>query len=311
MRILVTGAAGFVGSNLVTSLLSEGNTVNCLDALLESTYSAETKIKRWESLSKLDGASMHKLDLRHGALDPALEGVDAVIHSAAIPGLSLSWENFELYSSCNLSGTEKLVKAILRNERNIPLIQISTSSVYGAIATGDENSILRPVSPYGVTKLAAEKIVEAYASNFDLRYSILRYFSIYGPGQRTDMAYSKFIYAIANDLPITVFGSGLQTRTNTFISDCVDATTQIAKREHRNEIYNLSGVEKVNVLQVISILEEIFKKKAILQHAPGRPGDQFETEGNIDKLREEIQYHPKIGIREGLQLQVEEFLSGI
>jgi nucleoside-diphosphate-sugar epimerase len=182
-----------------------------------------------------------------------LEEVDVVIHAAAMPGLMLSWDNLELYSSCNILGTQRLVEGILKVNEKIKLTNISTSSVYGKIASGDETSILKPSSPYGVTKLAAEKIIEAYAENYKLEYTTLRYFSVFGPGQRADMAYSKFIHAIENELPLTVYGDGLQTRTNTYVSDCVEATIQISSQTYSNEIFNLSGEEKINVLEVIAI----------------------------------------------------------
>ena len=308
MRYLVTGAAGFVGSHLVKSLVAQGHKVNCLDGLLESTYGREIKERQWQILSALDGTSMHQLDLRYDDVTEALDGVNIVVHAAAMPGLMLSWDKFEMYSSCNVLGTQRLIDTILKTDKKICLTHISTSSVYGNIATGDETSILRPASPYGVTKLAAEKLIEAYSANFGLRYTTLRYFSIFGPGQRPDMAYSKFINAIAKKLPITVYGTGLQTRTNTFITDCVNATIEISKRDPIHEIYNFSGNEKINVLEVIAILEDLIGEKAIVEFGPPRPGDQFATEGKFEKLENEISYSPKIGIREGLALQYQDFL---
>jgi len=309
MKFVVTGAAGFVGHNLVKSLIKDGHIVACIDALIDTTYSARIKKKRWEELRKLNGTEMFQLDLRFDNLHEPLSEGDVLIHAAAVPGLLLSWENFDLYASCNLTATQKLVESLLETNPLMNFVHISTSSVYGLIADGDETSVLNPVSPYGVTKLSAEKIIQAYAANYALRFTILRYFSIYGPDQRSDMAYGRFIESIYYGRPITIFGDGLQSRTNTFISDCVNATIQMSMIESENEIYNLSGKSQVNVLEVIEILEGLLQKKATLEFKPARPGDQISTSGRIEKIKNRIGYEPKISIHEGLRMQVEKFLN--
>jgi len=309
MKFAVTGAAGFVGYNLVKTLLRGGHSVACIDALIDTTYSAETKKIRWQELQGLDGTEMFHVDLRFDDLYLPLLDRDILIHAAAIPGLSLSWENFELYASCNLTATQRLVRAVIETNPKMKFIHISTSSVYGSTAISDENSTLNPVSPYGVTKLAAEKILQAYSANYELNFAILRYFSIYGPGQRPDMAYSKFIESIDQGRAISVFGDGLQTRTNTFISDCVDATINLSLKEPMNEIYNLSGTSKINVLEVIEILEGLLQKKAVIEFKPPRPGDQIATYGNIQRITDYVGYQPKVNIIQGLKLQVESYLN--
>lgn len=309
MKFVVTGAAGFVGYNLVRTLLNDGHRVSCIDALIDTTYSAKIKELRWQELKKLNGTEMFHLDLRFDNLhQPLLQG-DVVIHAAAVPGLLLSWENFELYASCNLTATQKLVESVLKTNPTMNFVHISTSSVYGLIADGDEASQLNPISPYGVTKLAAEKIIQAYAANHALSFTMLRYFSIYGPDQRPDMAYGRFIESIYHGRPITIYGDGLQLRTNTYITDCVNATIQISMVQSENEVYNLSGLSQINVLGVVEILEGLLGKKAILEFKPPRPGDQIATAGRIEKIKNRIGYEPKINIHEGLKLQVEKFLN--
>jgi nucleoside-diphosphate-sugar epimerase len=188
-------------------------------------------------------------------------------------------------------------------------VHISTSSVYGRVATGDESSPTIPYSPYGVTKLAAENLIRAFADNSCLDFNILRYFSVYGPDQRPDMAYSRFISAIYNDETINLYGDGTQSRTNTYISDCITATVMTIEAGLTNTIYNIAGLDEVNILTVISILEEILGKKAKVNLLPGRTGDQLITKGNIDKLNKDTGFEPQIGIRQGLENQVNHFLQ--
>ena len=157
------------------------------------------------------------------ALEPIVAGADVVVNEAATPGLVLSWADFERYQSCNLSAVKRLVEACIAE--GVPhLVQASTSSVYGAEATGDEMSQTLPVSPYGVTKLAAEHLLRAHTLDHEIGLTVLRYFSIYGPRQRPDMAYRIFCERLLRGEPLTVYGDGGQTRSNTYVSDCVAAT---------------------------------------------------------------------------------------
>jgi len=154
-------------------------------------------------------------------------------------------------------------------------------------------------------------LVRAFADNTSLDFNILRYFSIYGPGQRSDMAYSKFISAIYHDEIINLYGDGKQSRTNTYISDCINATLMIIENGTSNAIYNVSGSEAVDMLKVISILEEIIGKKARINLMPGRIGDQLTTKGNIKKLISDTGFEPAVGVHQGLKNQVDYFLDSI
>ena len=311
MKIVVTGAAGFIGANLVKSLATKGHEIIGIDALIDTTYSKEIKVKRWESLREIPKIELVHHDLREGNVTSLLDGADLIFHLAAMPGLVDSWTNFDLYSSCNITSTQKLLAALVGLGSRPKFVHISTSSVYGEIADGNEETSTKPFSPYGVTKLAAENLVRAYASNSNFDFSILRYFSVYGPEQRPDMAYSKFISSIYFGQEIKLHGDGKQSRTNTYISDCIEATIAVAEHGSSGGTYNIAGTDEIDMLSVILTLENIMKKKAQLKFFPVREGDQLITRGNIEKLKKETGYIPKIGIFEGLQNQVKSFYDSM
>lgn len=209
-HILVTGAAGFIGSHLCEALLDAGHRVRGLDCFTDY-YSRDQKEANLVLARERDGFELVDADLRTDDLGPALDGIDVVINEAVTPGLALSWDNFEQYESCNVYAVTRLIKAC--QEATVTrFVQASTSSVYGAQATGAEDQVTRPISPYGVTKLAAEQLLLAYNHAFSFPVVVLRYFSIYGPRQRPDMAYRIFCEKLLRDQPLEVFGDGLQSR---------------------------------------------------------------------------------------------------
>jgi nucleoside-diphosphate-sugar epimerase len=310
MKCLVTGGAGFIGSHLVTKLLNLGHDVTVVDALLESTYSAEIKQERFMHLANLHNPRLKLIqkDIRFEPIIEEIESCDVIFNLAAMPGLALSWKEFDLYLGCNVTLVERIIQAIqLVGGRR--LIHISTSSVYGRFATGDENTPLEPFSPYGVTKASAEMLLRGYKDNFDLDVTVLRYFSVYGPGQRPDMAYAKFIKAIIDGAAISIFGDGGQMRTNTFVSDCVDGTIAALSTGKSGEIYNIAGIEEYSVLESISIIEEILKKKANVQFVGKVPGDQQITRGVITKAQRDFGFAPTTTLKSGLEKQVSAFLN--
>ena len=284
--VLVTGAAGFIGSRLVEFLDLLGAKIIAVDGLLETTYSAEEKIQRWQLLkSKLSSnVEFVEMDLRNSADVQTLPRVEIIFNLAAMPGLEKSWQDFEMYLSCNVTVTNNLIEYSKLNQVK-RFVQASTSSVYGTFATGDENSMLRPTSPYGVTKLAAENLLLAHAQNFGLPYSILRYFSVFGPQQRADMAFSIFANLIARDLEITIFGDGSQSRSNTYVDDVVISTI-IAGYEpgFQNEIFNVCGNSELSVSEAVQIIGNALKKMPKIKYGPERFGDQQKTRGDNSKL---------------------------
>jgi nucleoside-diphosphate-sugar epimerase len=303
-RCLVTGAAGFIGSHLCEALLARGHVVAGLDAFIPY-YPRAAKEQNLAGLRATPGFTLHEADLRTADLAPLLAGCDVVFHLAAMPGLMKSWSEFSLYETCNIAGTQRLLEAA----RAAPLkqfIHISTSSVYGKEATQGEDAPQQPFSPYGITKLAAENLCRAYAANFGLPFTILRYFSVYGPRQRPDMGYHKLINDLFRGETFTLFGDGEQTRSNTYVADAVAAT--ILAMEQRDaalgETFNVGGGEVVSLNRVIALLEELTGRKAKLERQPPRPGDQRHTAANIAKARRVLGYNPATRLVEGLRAQV-------
>jgi UDP-glucuronate 4-epimerase len=304
MRILVTGGAGFIGSHLSEKLQEVGHEVTALDSLSDFLYPSKIKEQNVQILQS-KGIKFIHADLSFSNLEPIVKNQDVVINQAAIPGLAKSWSNIKEYTDSNVIGLGKLLDACIRT-KTFKFIQISTSSVYGLKATGKEDSEKLPVSPYGVTKLAAENLAKAYAMNFGLNVTILRYYSVYGPRQRPDMAYNRFINAILNGTKIQVFGDGMQTRTNTFVSDVVDATisSMNLKKGPEEHVFNISGNESYSMQEIIHKIEMIVGKPAKIEYAPRVYGDQDQTLGDISMARKHLNWTPKVQINEGLEAQV-------
>ncbi|MGA7732348.1 MAG: NAD-dependent epimerase/dehydratase family protein [Chloroflexia bacterium] len=303
MRALVTGAAGFIGSHLCETLLTEGHEVVGLDAFIPY-YPRAVKESNLAPFRDHPNFTFHELDLRTGDLSPALEGVDTVFHLAAMGGLLLSWVRFDVYMTCNIQATQRLLEAVRQAGSIRQFIYASTSSIYGSDVTGPETTMPRPVSPYGITKLAAEHLVQTYDRQFDLPSTILRYFSVYGPRQRPDMGYYIFIDSILHARPITVFGDGNQLRGNTYVTDVARATLLSHLNFERGAIYNLGGSEEISANQVISLLEKITGNHADVRYAPPRPGEQSRTLADTSLARERLGFVPQVSLLDGLTSQV-------
>jgi len=301
MKCLVTGAAGFIGSHLCERLLKDGHSVVGLDAFIPY-YPRSIKEGYLRSAMQHAAFTHHELDLRSDPLDAPLRDVEVVFHLAAMAGLIKSWTEFDLYASCNITGTQRLLEAIRRQGRIKRFINVSTSSVYGRFGSGDEALPTRPSSPYGVTKLAAEHLCHAFAE-FGLPAVVLRYFSVYGPRQRPDMGYYRFIHALLTGETINVFGDGLQVRGNTYVDDCVAATVS-ALEAPIGETYNVGGGETASVWDILARLEKLIGRKANIKHAEARPGDQRYTFADTAKLQRHVGWQPTIGLDEGLARQV-------
>ncbi len=301
MKVLVTGAAGFIGSTLSERLISDGYQVVGLDAFI-SYYPRELKVANLEGLRHDPSFEFHELDLRSSDLTPAMRGIDAVVHAAATPGLARSWTEFDLYASCNVSGTQRLIE-VATKARVSRFIHVSTSSVYGREAVGNEDLPLHPISPYGVTKLAAEHLVRAYSELYGLPVVILRYFSIYGPRQRPDMAYHIFAEALLDRQPITVYGDGTQSRSSTYVDDCVRGTIGALEGGSEGEVYNIGGGEEVSLSAAIDTLADALGVEPDLRFEPTRPGDQRRTVADYTRANRDFGYAPRVGSAEGLALQ--------
>jgi nucleoside-diphosphate-sugar epimerase len=302
MKCVVTGAAGFIGSHLCEHLLRQGHEVVGIDAFVPYYPRA---VKERNLLECLRHATFHfrERDLRSEPLDDLLAGAEVVFHEAAMPGLVRSWTDFDGYWTCNVQGTQRLLEAVRRAAPNLRrFILASTSSVYGKFASGDETLPTKPVSPYGVTKLAAEHLCRAYADAHGLPLVVLRYFSVYGPRQRPDMGYYRFIQALQRGEPVSVYGDGMQVRGNTYVGDCVAATLAAAEAR-TGEIYNVGGGETVSVWDVLRCLEKISGRKPQVRQEPNRVGDQRYTFADTTRLREHLGWEPRISLEEGLTQQ--------
>lgn len=302
MKCLVTGAAGFIGSHLCERLLHAGHQVVGVDAFVPY-YPRADKEANLLAARRQRWFSFHEADLRRDPLDGLLANVEAIFHLAAMPGLTRSWTDFDLYESCNVTGTHRLLEAALRMSRLPRFIYASTSSVYGRYGSGDEQLPARPISPYGVTKLAAENLCRAFADEHDLPLVVLRYFSVYGPRQRPDMGYHRFVQALLAGQPVTVCGDGMQVRGNTYVADCVEATVA-AVQAQAGETYNIGGGEAVSVWDVLRKLEVLTGRRADVRQEAARPGDQRYTCADTTKVFRHLGWRARIGIDEGLARQV-------
>lgn len=303
MKCLVTGAAGFIGSHLCERLLSQGHDVVGLDAFIPY-YPRPLKESNLKTALAHSAFRFHEIDLRMGVPAAVVDGVEVVFHLAAMAGLTKSWTEFDLYEECNLRATQRLLEAVRGSKKLQRFLYASTSSVYGRFSSGDETMPTRPISPYGVTKLAAENLCRAFAEEQGLPLVALRYFSVYGPRQRPDMGYYKFIEAVLTGQPLTVFGDGQQVRGNTYIDDCVTATI-LGVQCHVGETYNIGGGEAADVWGILQRIEQITGRKATIRREPARAGDQRYTFADTTKLQRHTGWQPQVSLDEGLSRQIE------
>jgi predicted glycosyltransferase/nucleoside-diphosphate-sugar epimerase len=302
-RAVITGAAGFIGSHLADSLLAHGRRVVGIDAF---TPYYEPAIKR----ANIAGASRsHDFELLAGDLneldlEEILQPGDVVFHLAAQPGVRRSWGvDFPDYVRHNIDATQRLLEAARR--RGVArVVYASSSSVYGdAPLPMAEDGPLRPISPYGLTKRTAEELCLIYWRTFQLPVVPLRFFTVYGPRQRPDMAFNLFIKAIAEGTPLPVYGDGSQRRDFTFVQDVVAVLMVAAERAEPGVPINVGGGSAVSVRQAISIVEELLERKARLEFHPRATGDAKDTQAQADRVRA-LGVVPKVSIEEGLELQV-------
>lgn len=302
MRVVVTGAGGFIGSHLCEALLDDGHEVVGIEGFIPS-YPRQLKLANLRTAGDHPRFRLVRADLRTDPLADALHGADAVVNAAAMIGLQRSWTDIDLFNSCNFLALQRLLAACQTAEVG-KLVQISTSSVYGRSAVGDETMATAPVSPYGVTKLAGEHLVSAYVHSFGFPAVVLRYFSVYGPRQRPDMAYHRFIEQLRRGEPITVYDDGRQTRSVTFVSDCVRGTVQAISDAVPGEIYNIGGGEVITLLDAVTCVADALDVEPDIVFAPVRPGDQRDTGADTAKARATFGYRPEVTADQGLRAQV-------
>ena len=300
MRVLVTGGAGFIGSHLVARLLASGNEVVVLDDF-DDYY--DPALKR-ANAAGLGGARIVEEDVRdEAALSRALDPrPDAVVHLAARAGVRPSLERPDLYASVNVGGTFGLLEACRRS--GVPkFVLASSSSVYGdavRVPFREDEPDPRPVSPYGVTKLAGEHALRLYHRLHGLRTSALRFFTVYGPRQRPDMAIHKFARLILDGGEVPIFGDGTTRRDYTFIDDAVGGILGALGRDDGFEVYNIGESRTVELSELVALLEKNLGRKARLKMLPEQPGDVKQTFADISKARERLGYAPGTSIEVGI-----------
>ncbi len=299
LKITLTGACGFIGSHLAKQLIADGFYIQGVDNFDDNLYSRSVKENRLKELVELDNFHFENLDISKDELDSVIEGSDYVINEAAIPGQVLSWRLFEQYVSANIIGAKRVIDSCIRNNVK-QIVQASTSSVYGKFAVGDETKPTNPISPYGVTKLAAENLLFALTDNSDLNFTILRYFSVYGPGQRPDMAIQKFLTAIKKGEPIYVTGDGSQKRDLTYVGDVVAATISALGLNDKKQIFNISGGVQYTLNQIIEKCFTVLQKQTSINYLERPLGDQEETFGDNSKAKKILNFNPKVSLEAGL-----------
>lgn len=306
MRCLVTGVAGFIGSHLAERLIADGHHVVGLDSFTEA-YDEALKEANIAGIRSRVGFDLIRGDLAEVDLEAALEGVEAVFHLAAQAGVRSSWGGeFHLYLHRNVLVTQRLLEAC-RSKPIKKLVYASSSSVYGDQSQypTPETATPRPVSPYGVTKLAAEHLCFLYWKNFSVPCVSLRYFTVYGPRQRPDMAFHRFMRAIWEGTPLVVYGDGTQSRDFTYVSDVVKANLMALEAGRPGEVYNVGGGSTSTLRDVLDILERITGRSPVMTWESPERGDVMHTRADLNKAREELGYGAEVGLEEGLALQWE------
>jgi nucleoside-diphosphate-sugar epimerase len=299
MICLVTGAAGFVGSHLSEYLLAMGHEVRGVDCFSDY-YARSIKDRSLEAVTGSSGFAFLESDLAEAQLEPLLDGVDIVFHLAGQPGVRPSWgREFGTYLRNNIQVTQRLLEAC----RDLPLhafVYASSSSVYGDAESLPTSELVRPrpVSPYGVTKLAAEHLAELYRSNFHVPTASLRLFTVYGPRQRPDMAFSRLIRAAVEGRAFELYGDGEQTRDFTFVGDVVRAMHDAAFSGWHG-VANVGGGSRTSMNTVIATVERICGPVDVIRR-PAPPGDARHTAADIGVARDAFGYVPATPLTEGL-----------
>jgi nucleoside-diphosphate-sugar epimerase len=302
MKALVTGGAGFIGSHLSERLLEQGARVRAIDSFTDF-YPRPLKERNLESLRGRDGYEFVEGDLRDVDLNAVLDGVTHVFHLAAQAGVRRSWgKEFQVYTGLNVDATQRLLEACVSHpiER---LVYASSSSVYGdeVAIPMTETALPQPVSPYGVTKLAAEQLCHLYQVNYGLPAVSLRYFTVYGPRQRPDMGFNRFFRAILDGRPLVQFGDGLQTRDFTFVADAVTATAAAAVRGVPGRVYNIGGGSRVSLREVFDLIARVTGRQVTIDHQGPQKGDMRDTYADTTRARQDLAFAPSVTLEEGLR----------
>jgi UDP-glucuronate 4-epimerase len=299
VRYAVTGAAGFIGSHLSEALLATGHQVVGIDCF---TDYYDRSVKE-ENARRID---VRRLDLAEDPLE--FSPFDGVFHLAGQPGVRSFGDVFPSYLRRNVHASQRVFETAARE--GVRVVFASSSSVYGAAERypTPEDAVPAPLSPYGISKLAAEHLATAYRVSFGLNVVILRYFSVFGPRQRPDMAFTRIARALAEGRPFDLYGDGAQTRSWTYVSDIVDAT--IAAMDRGTGTYNVAGTTETSMLQAIEHFERVAGRRLDLREHSSVPGDQRRTAADSSRIRAELGWEPKTSLADGLEAQWEWAAAG-
>ena len=305
-KVLITGIAGFIGSHTALAAKALNWQVIGIDSITDY-YDIKIKRKNLEKLNAAGITDIHQTDLLDCDLESILRDVDAVLHCAAQPGVRDSWTHFDKYVASNILATQRLLEACAKS--NVKrLVYSSSSSVYGDLQEFPvlETNNLNPVSPYGITKLAAEHLCSSYSLNSDLSVVSLRYFTVYGPGQRPDMAIHRLINSALHQTPFPLFGDGSFIRDFTFVTDVARANlAALANDIPTGTIINIAGGESTSMSELIRMVETITGKEVPLDRRPVQAGDVVRTGGDTTLAKKYLNWTPEVTLHQGLQQQYE------
>ncbi|MDI6896910.1 NAD-dependent epimerase/dehydratase family protein [Methanocella conradii] len=306
MRSLVTGCAGFIGSHVVDALLKKGHEVIGIDCFTDY-YPREVKERNIEQALHDSRFTLIEKDL---ALMDSYPEVDYVFHLAAQAGVRASWgKTFDVYVHNNIQATQRLLE-FYKGTGLKKLVYSSSSSVYGdARLPMSEESLPRPVSPYGVSKLAGENLCYLYYKNYGVPTISLRYFTVYGPRLRPDLAINRFVDAIINDREVVVYGDGTQTRDFTFVDDVVRANILAAESDVVGDVFNIGGGHRISVNDLMERIEATLRKKARVRHVEKQKGDVENTWADVSKAKALLSWQPEIGISRGLARYIDWYVN--
>jgi nucleoside-diphosphate-sugar epimerase len=307
MKYLVTGAAGFIGSSIADSLLADGHEVVGIDCFTDY-YDTALKHRNVAQAREHDSYVLHELDLARDEIPVDALEVDGVFHQAAQAGVRASWgSEFATYTDCNVLATQRLLEAIVRHGDARPrVVYASSSSVYGNAESRPtrEDALPSPISPYGVTKLAAEHLHATYFHNFGLPGAALRYFTVFGERQRPDMAFHRFCRAAVQGTKITIYGDGTQSRDFTYIADAVAANRAAMDSSIEWGVYNIGGGATITVREVLTLIGELAETALDVEFVETQKGDVRHTSADTSRARDAIGYDPRIDVRTGLEREL-------
>lgn len=306
MKVLVTGVAGFIGSHVAEALLERGDSVTGVDCFLDY-YPRPVKERNLSGPRNFASFSFVEADLATADLEPLVDGCDAVIHLAAQAGVRASWgQDFRIYVDSNIHATQRLLEACSRPSPP-RFVYSSSSSIYGDAPDLPtvETTLPRPISPYGVSKLAAEHLCRLYTQAAGVPTISLRYFTVYGPRQRPDMAFHRFLRAQLQGEELQLFDDGEQTRDFTFVGDAVAANVLSIENGAPGGVYNIGGGSRVSVNDVLKIIGELTGREPAVRRHDKQRGDVRDTHAAADAAREQLLWTPKTTLREGLAAELD------